>query len=88
MTILIAGGAGYIGSHINLELSRNGIDTIVFDNLSRGHREHVLTDDFVLSGTGRIRQKLSWGPVYTDIEDIFATAYDWHKKSLHIPNNN
>ncbi len=48
MTILIAGGAGYIGSHINLELSRNGIDTIVFDNLSRGHRGHVLSDEFVL----------------------------------------
>ena len=37
--ILIAGGAGYIGSHTNKLLSRRGIPTVVFDNLSLGHRE-------------------------------------------------
>ena len=35
--ILIVGGAGYIGSHINLELNRRGYKTLVFDNLSHGH---------------------------------------------------
>ncbi len=37
---------------------------------------------------GKIQQRLGWKPVYTDIEDIITTAYDWHKKSLQIPNNN
>jgi len=39
-TILIAGGAGYIGSHTNKRLSQLGCRTLVLDNLSTGHREH------------------------------------------------
>ena len=40
-TILIVGGAGYIGSHANKALYKKGYKTVVFDNLSRGHREFV-----------------------------------------------
>ena len=36
--ILIVGGAGYIGSHINKLLNAHGYQTVVFDNLSTGHR--------------------------------------------------
>ena len=43
--ILIVGGAGYIGAHINKQLNINGYDTLVFDNLSYGH------EDFVKWGT-------------------------------------
>ncbi len=39
--ILIVGGAGYIGSHVNKLLNKNGLETVVFDNLSKGHREVV-----------------------------------------------
>ena len=39
--ILIVGGAGYIGSHANKALSKKGYKTVVFDNLSRGHKEFV-----------------------------------------------
>ncbi len=39
--ILICGGAGYIGSHINKLLNENCYETVVFDNLSLGHREAV-----------------------------------------------
>ncbi len=46
-TILICGGAGYIGSHINKELNRQGYRTIVFDNLVYGHREAVKWGRFV-----------------------------------------
>ena len=41
MKVLLTGGAGYIGSHANKLLSRSGIETVVVDNLSRGHREAV-----------------------------------------------
>ena len=37
--ILIAGGAGYIGSHVNKELNRRGFKTVVLDNFIYGHRE-------------------------------------------------
>jgi len=40
-TILVIGGAGYIGSHAVLTLKRAGYDVVVLDNLSRGHREIV-----------------------------------------------
>jgi UDP-glucose 4-epimerase len=36
MTILVAGGAGYIGSHTVKELCREGFDVLVFDNFSSG----------------------------------------------------
>jgi UDP-glucose 4-epimerase len=37
--ILVAGGAGYIGSHTCLDLSGKGFTPIVYDNLSNGHAE-------------------------------------------------
>ena len=47
MTILITGGAGYIGSHTALSLKRQGYDFIVYDNLSSGHRESICGYQFV-----------------------------------------
>jgi len=40
-TILVAGGAGYIGSHMVALLAEKGIDTIVVDNLCTGHEQAV-----------------------------------------------
>jgi UDP-glucose 4-epimerase len=40
-TILVTGGAGYIGSHAVKVLKENGYDVIVLDNLVYGHREIV-----------------------------------------------
>jgi UDP-glucose-4-epimerase GalE len=37
--ILVAGGAGYIGSHTTSVLDREGFEPVVLDDLSRGHRE-------------------------------------------------
>ncbi|MCX7642180.1 MAG: UDP-glucose 4-epimerase GalE [Elusimicrobiales bacterium] len=39
--ILIVGGAGYIGSHVNKYLAKKNIKTIVFDNLITGHIDFV-----------------------------------------------
>ena len=47
MSILVCGGAGYIGSHINKQLNKEGYETIVFDNLIYGHREAVKWGTFV-----------------------------------------
>jgi UDP-glucose 4-epimerase len=40
-TILVTGGAGYIGSHAVLALKHQGYQVIVLDNLVYGHRELV-----------------------------------------------
>ena len=47
MTILVAGGAGYIGSHTVKELDREGFDVLVFDNFSSGKQELVGGRPFV-----------------------------------------
>lgn len=41
MKILITGGAGYIGSITNRLLQESGFETVVFDNLSEGHKDAV-----------------------------------------------
>ncbi len=41
MRILITGGAGYIGSHACKVLAQAGIEPVVLDNMSRGHRKAV-----------------------------------------------
>lgn len=40
-TVLVAGGAGYVGSHTCLRLAEAGFNPVVFDNLSNGHRQFV-----------------------------------------------
>jgi UDP-glucose 4-epimerase len=47
MTILVAGGAGYIGSHTVRELVRQGFEVLVLDNLSSGRRALVGEAPFV-----------------------------------------
>ena len=44
MTILVTGGAGYIGSHMILELLDYGQEVIVLDNLSTGCKEAIHGD--------------------------------------------
>lgn len=50
--ILIAGGAGYIGSYINKLLNLAGYKTIVLDNLSTGDRRTVLKGTFIEGDLG------------------------------------
>lgn len=52
MKVLITGGAGYIGSHINLYFATKGADTVVLDNLSEGHIEAVTYGRFVKGSAG------------------------------------
>ena len=47
MKVLVCGGAGYIGSHMVRRLSRDGIEPVVFDDLSTGHRQAVGDATFV-----------------------------------------
>jgi UDP-glucose 4-epimerase len=42
MSILVTGGAGYIGSHVVSLLGAAGEDIIIFDNLTTGKKENIL----------------------------------------------
>ena len=41
MSILVTGGAGYIGSHAVARLLSDGVDTVVIDSLTNGHADAV-----------------------------------------------
>jgi len=47
MTVLVTGGAGYIGSHTAKFLAQAGIEPVVLDNLSAGHLWAVRWGPFV-----------------------------------------
>jgi UDP-glucose 4-epimerase len=42
MRVLVTGGAGYIGSVVTEQLIGDGHEVVVYDNLSKGHREAVV----------------------------------------------
>jgi UDP-glucose 4-epimerase len=56
-TILVTGGAGYIGSHVCKELAARGYRPITYDSLVNGHREAVRWGPFE-HGDVRDRRRL------------------------------
>lgn len=51
-SILVTGGAGYIGSHVVLQLRARGEQVVVLDDLSRGFRQAVLDTPLVVGKVG------------------------------------
>jgi len=47
MRVLVCGGAGYIGSNMTAMLIAEGHETVVFDNLSKGHKSAIGKIEFV-----------------------------------------
>lgn len=48
MTILVVGGAGYIGSHMVKQIARAGHSMVVLDNLTTGYRELACYGELVV----------------------------------------
>ncbi len=51
-TVLLTGGAGYIGSHVALDLLQEGYEVIVLDDLSRGFAAAVTGCELIRGDTG------------------------------------
>lgn len=66
-TVLVTGGAGYIGSHCVLALIEKGYEVVIFDNLTTGHRETV--DE--LSNYGKVNFVKGDLTNFDDIYNVF-----------------
>ncbi|KPU44526.1 UDP-glucose 4-epimerase [Oxobacter pfennigii] len=85
MSVLVTGGAGYIGSHAVLELLKKGEDVIIVDNLSKGHKDAVLGGKFY---KGDLRDSEFLNKVFSenDIEAVIHfAAYSLVGESVSMP---
>lgn len=75
MAILVAGGAGYIGSHTVAELLDRNEDVVIIDNLQKGHKDAVLGGKLYV---GDLRDSAFLDKVFTenDIEAVIHFAAD------------
>lgn len=85
MAVLVCGGAGYIGSHVNKQLNKEGYETVVFDNLVYGHREAVKWGHFIQGDLKNIDEIESVFQKY-NIEAVFHfAAYAYVGESVEKP---
>lgn len=85
-TILVTGGAGFIGSHVCKALSQSGRKFIVYDNLERGNRAAVQWCDLVvgdLSDKNLLKETIERNSVKSVIH-FAALAYV--RESILYPN--
>ena len=48
-SVIVTGGAGYIGSHVCRELNRSGYKPVTIDNLSTGHKHNIKWGPLIVS---------------------------------------
>lgn len=58
-SVLVTGGAGYIGSHVCKALALSGVQPITYDDLSTGHRDFVKWGPLI-EGSILDRDRLAW----------------------------
>ena len=63
MSVLVTGGAGYIGSHVVSLLGAAGEDIIIFDNLTTGKRENILFGKLIV---GDLNDQLAVDKVFAE----------------------
>ena len=91
-TILVTGGAGYIGSHMVRLLDQQGYKVVVYDNLQRGNADAVIAGKLV---EGDLHDTASLDKVFSshDISAVMhfaALAYvgeSVHEPSMYYRNN-
>ena len=74
MSVLVTGGAGYIGSIVTEELIKQGRDVVVFDNLSYGHREAVHPSARLIEGDLAHRREIRAAFAAHDIDAVMHFA--------------
>ncbi|ADI38765.1 UDP-glucose 4-epimerase GalE [Waddlia chondrophila] len=92
-TILVVGGAGYIGSHVNKQLHEAGYQTVVLDNLSTGDRKSVTRGSFIKGDASSSKQldeifksqkidAVMHFAAFTDIGESVANPYQYYRNNV------
>lgn len=76
MKVLVTGGAGYIGSHTVDQLRKEGHEVVVYDNLSKGHKNAVPTGVKLIVGDLRDQGLLQSVLTENQIEAVVHFAAD------------
>ena len=81
MSILVVGGAGYIGSHMVKRLIEQGQEVVVVDNLSTGHRKAV--DEKARFYEGDIRNHVFLKGVFDreNIDTVVEVFWQQHRRN-------
>lgn len=74
MSILVLGGAGYVGSHAVYQLKDQGFEVVVVDNLQTGHRDAIHPEARFYEGDIRNREFLRFVFEKENIEAILHFA--------------
>ena len=83
--ILIVGGAGYVGSHINKLLFENNYETLIFDNLIYGHKSFVKWGKFI---HGDLNNKDQLRKIFLECNIelvIHCAAFAYVNESVNFP---
>ena len=84
--VLVTGGAGYIGSHTCKQLALEGIEPVVFDNLSRGHRDAVKWGPLVVGDLHNTMLLLETMRTYRPHAVVHFAALSYVGESVEQPN--
>ena len=72
-TVLVTGGAGYIGSHTARALAEAGLRPVVYDDFSNGHREAVRWGSMI-NGDVRDQDRLTEVMAGFDVDAVIHFA--------------
>jgi len=84
-TILVTGGAGYIGSHACKALFKSGYNPVTFDNLIYGHKEAVKWGDLFKGDLMNIKSILKAIHKYKPIAILHFAAFAYVGESVLNP---
>ncbi len=84
-SVLVTGGAGYIGSHTCKALAAAGYEPVTIDNLSRGHREFVRWGPLIEADISDRAKVLEAIQVYRPVAAIHFAAFAYVGESVSDP---